>query len=102
MRFSTVAKLHAEHMARVINDRLGWRGAQPEHVHKLGYTGRVIMSPRAAEEIAVRLMAVPDLLSQAAEGIMQREATREFQVTMLSRREREGCRGGRGRRTARG
>lgn len=49
-------KRRAEDLCRAINERLGWRGADPEFVDR-GYTGRVVLSARAAEDVAGALEA---------------------------------------------
>jgi hypothetical protein len=54
--------MDAKEAAATINERLGWRGADPEFdqaglTYSGGYTGRVILSARAAAEVARLLSA---------------------------------------------
>jgi hypothetical protein len=50
-------KQRAEALCRAINARLGWRGADPEFDQReLRYTGRVVLSRRAATEAARMLV----------------------------------------------
>jgi hypothetical protein len=42
---------HAEQICSVLNLCFGWCGADSEWCHDAGYTGRVVLSPRAAQEV---------------------------------------------------
>jgi hypothetical protein len=46
----------AEELSRRINDRIGWRGADPEWSREGGYSGRILLSARAATEVARMLV----------------------------------------------
>jgi hypothetical protein len=47
----TDKKQAAEHRCAEINERLGWRAANPEYSREGGYTGKVVLGARAAQTV---------------------------------------------------
>jgi len=75
-RFSAAARVYSEHLCRVLNGLLDCPcSAVPEYIERLGYTGRVSLSPRAVEELAARLIeSAPLGPREAAEETLRRYA----------------------------